>query len=583
MTTENTEKKGLLQRLTRKKTWIVLCAAAVARILISHIIGVVFFPSQICDDVLMLSYAGLGSHFTQPAVHAMSKTMVFPIFLDVVSVSHIPYHFWLSGLYIAAAAVTYLTVKRIFSSEKLALAAYIYILFIPAAFEYWTGLRIYRNAIVLPCVILLFALLLRGIFDIWFPSDTAKEKTPGLLYFLFLGAVFTVNYYIREDGIWLKVVFMAALFAMIAGILFRGKKSKMWRRAGIRLVFCLCSVLVFAVCTVGYKMVNKHFFGVYGIETRTSGEQGGFVQRLFKIDAEGRSSIIWTPAAAIDKAFAASPTLASLPGYRDAVIGCPEAEGDMYAHPVTGERMGWVTKNAMLLTGLFESEAASEAIFAKVNAELDAAFADGTLPKADRIQLLSSSGGFTLSEILELRREMGYGLLSTIWCSGTRIGAQPPNAGERYENREVTEFAAKITRESKLLDYDTTQLSGLQKATNALLSVLNRIYGIVNVLLFALSLFLAFWGLVAFFRRKLSGRSLAYWLCLGVFGCIGLVYLFGISWYSHFIWGNGPVDTGILHFYLPALPGIWFFTYLFAVGGCKHILPRKEKKAKEEQ
>ncbi len=551
--------------------WMILImgGAVILRFVISHILGIVFFSSQVCDDVLMLNYAAIKGHFTEPSLYAMAKTMVFPLFLDVVSISHIPYHFWLAALYTAAALFTFRVVRKIFEKNGLALGAFCYILFMPQAFEYWTGLRIYRNAIVLPLVIILFALLAEGIFSVWFSPK--KKVGPG--YFLITGLVFTINYYVREDGIWLMAVFMTALLAMLLGICYqenRKKETGCLGRIGKRFLIALTSLLVFLGVTTGYKLINHHFFGVYGIETRTSGQQGGFVRRLFTIDAEGRSSIVWTPVSAIDQAFAASPTLKSLSGYREAIVFSPAAGGDMYQYPVTGERMGWLTKDALMAAGLFENEKASEELFAKVNAELDAAFAAGTLKKADRIQLLSSSGGFTLEEIGELKREMAYGFLGTVWLSGTKVGAQAPNVDERLANPEITEYAAKMTREASLTDYETRELTGLQKGLNAVLGVVNRLYGILNVLCFVISLALALIGLVGLFRRQIRGWGLAVWLCLCAFLGIGLVYLFGISWYSHFIWGQGPVDTEILQFYLPALPGIWFFAYLFACGAVSH-------------
>jgi len=39
-----------------------------------------------------------------------------------------------------------------------------------------------------------------------------------------------------------------------------------------------------------YEGVNERAFGVRGMETRMSGQLGGFVERLYWIDAEGRLS-----------------------------------------------------------------------------------------------------------------------------------------------------------------------------------------------------------------------------------------------------------------------------------------------------
>ncbi len=581
--------KGFFKKLMRPLP-AAMILAALLRIVLSRTLGSTFLSHEVCDDVLMLSYSALRSHFLEPQIYSMAKTMVFPLFLDVVHVSHVSYNIWLSLLYIAASLTLFYAVKRVFKSRALAAFAYFYFLFIPLAFDWWSGLRIYRNAIIPPFVTAFFSLSVLAVWRAWFPEDAeaaGNGKRRGLknvFFYLLLGLVMTLTYYIREDGIWI----LACLLVFL-GFAFIGTLVKGWKRIGkgktlLRAGTVLLPLVLFVLCTHVYKSVNQHFFGVYGIETRTAGEQGGFVQRLFRIDSPERTSEIWTPADVIDKAFEASPTLRSAEGYRDAIIQSEVAKGDMYAHPITGERMGWLTKDALLSSGNFVDEPTSEAFFRQVNLELDEAFADGTLKEADRIQLLSSSGGFTKEEILDLAREMEYGFRGTVLEQGYYIGAQPPNLDERLKAKEVSDFAAFVTREPSIADYETRYLTKAQETLNKVLNGWFPAFGVMNAVLFGLGLIAAVWAFIRLFRKgkKDLTRELFDWLGTCAFFGIGTVYLFGISWYSHFIWGSGPVNTEIFNFYLIALPCIWMFCYLFGLrtlaGILRGILDRRAAK-----
>lgn len=545
--------------------YIFMLSGALVRILLSHYLGNIFMADQLFDDVLLFSYSAVRSHFMEPTVLSMAKTMVFPLFLDLVAVSGIPYDICLSGLYIFASLTLFLVLRKVFRKETPAIFGYFYFLFIPTAFDAWCGLRIYRNAIFPPMTLIFFSLLIYAVFIAWRPEKLNVVRS--LLFELFLGIVFSVNYYIREDGIWLLVCLTVFQAAALSGILFRKDRETCLSAAVKKALLLALPLVVFFGATHFSKKVNEHFFGAYEIETRTSGEQGKFAENLYRMDSDGRSASVWTPTDVIDRAFEVSETLRSVPGLHDAILHCADADGDMYAHPITGDRIQWVLKEAMLQTGAFESEGVSEALFRRVNEELEAAYKDGRLKESDRIQLLPSSGGFTIDEILGLRREMWYGFKGCVMMTGGLPGLQTPNAAERQANASATDFAARVTNDERLLDIEKTALTEAELKVNQVLSVLCKIYGVISLCLFSLAVIAAVWGFVRLFRKEEKNlrRELLLWLGLCAFLGIGVVYLFGISWFTHFIWGDGPVNTVILNFYLAALPVLWLISDLFAM------------------
>ena len=547
---------------------LVLIAGAALRIVISEILGSVFLSGENMDDVLLLSYAALRSHFLEPNVYALCKTLVFPVFLDIVHYSHLSYHLCLALLYILSALVLYCSCQRIFKKTWLSLAAYLYFLFIPLAFDYWCGLRVYRNAIIPPVLTVLFSMLVLSVYRSWFEQNEGKKAlVRDLLFYLALGFVFFTAYYIREDGIWILACVFVFLLAAAFGCLLQLKGRE--KKAGglLRTAFVLLPFLVFFAGTAGYKAVNRHFFGVAEIETRMDGEQGKFFRLLFRIDSEERSSVIWLPADVLDQAYGVSETLQTAPELREGLVHHENVEYDLYENPVPGEGLTWLMKNVLVTSGFYQGEAQTEAFFRKVNAELEAAFSDGRLKEAKRIQILGSSGGFTKEEIFELTREMRAGLEGTVLEKGYLIGAYPTNLSERLENRSVSEFAANICNEPEFADFTTEGFRKGQEKLDRILRVYFPVMGAVNAVLFVSGIAAVFAGFIRLFKKRGEElkKEIIHWLGISAFYGIGFVYLFGISWYSHFIWGSGEINTVILNFYLIALPVIWMFGYLLSI------------------
>ena len=196
------------------KANLIFILAVILRILFGMALGIWFPATEQCDDVLMLEYASIRTHFTQPNLFSMVKYMAYPLFLDVVRISHLPYAFFTGLLWSFAALSARQVFKafdpfRLLSSEKagkfLEYGIFFYTLFLPIAFEQEGGLRMYRNGIIAPLTILFLAFLLLNLVRLF----RGREGKKVMIFLpLALGVIFTYTYYIKEDGIWFLAVLL---------------------------------------------------------------------------------------------------------------------------------------------------------------------------------------------------------------------------------------------------------------------------------------------------------------------------------------------------------------------------------------
>lgn len=539
---------------------IVMAVFAGARIAVSMTEGVWFAANQLMDDVLMVEYAFPKTHFLNPNVNSLVKSMGYPLFLDVVSVSRVRYSIWMGVLWVLAALFVYKLMKNVQNSRIPALLAYVYVLFLPVGLEDSCGFRLYRNGIVDPFVIMLFSLTLMFMHEALFDRPSLTRQL--LACQIVAGLLLTFTCYIKEDGIWILACEAAAALITIVIAVIRYTGEKRGERAFSLAVLCLIPFLIFGGGTAAYRKVNEHYFGVSAIETRTSGEIGGFISRLYRINAASRTSVYWIPASAIERAFEVSETLAEHPELEEFILK-ETVYGDITKKGVRGDDLGWGLRHALTGTGLWTTEKEVSDFFAEVNRELDEAFRDGSLKKSTRISLLPSAGSYSWPEIWDLKREITAGYMGAVVQKGYYPGIRDRRYAEAVSYADATEAAKKLTHEKYLGSYEERALTEDQQDLQPILSDVFYAYGVLNVLLLILSLFAAIACIIRFFagRNRKNTRELFFGLSAFCFLGISLVYMFGISWFSHFIWGDGEIDRTILNYYACALPAILMFAY----------------------
>ena len=528
----------MLEKLSRndKIFWIAALILLAFRIFFGRFVGIWFKPRAYHDDALMVRYADFHSHFIQqelPFYDSMLKDMGYPVFLNLVHFSGLQYSDVVSILWFFAALTSVILFRKLTDSDslKISLAIFAFVLFAPCAFDLWCGTRLYRNNVLAPFYFLnLNALAI--LFVMHFRNLHLSTKIFLPLQILF-GLIFTITYYLKEDGVWLMAV---ALFVFVLCTLKFFLQSELTlQNKFVHTLILFLPLFIFYGGTVIHKEANLKYFGVYETNTRTAGEGGKFVALIYKIKSENRDWAHWAPADALQKAFEASATLRADKKMQDLFMHSEWFKHDIVANPIHGDFLTWVTNKAISESGYFKTAAESESYFKKINTELEAAFADGTLPREDKIQLVSSVGGRSIEEIFTLKRPMLYIYNMHVFLYHYKPGVTT----ERLIEGKVEKQAVTLTNTD--LYHGKTEEE--KESRNRILKILFKIYMGVQGLLFVLALLGIFRGVIDIFRRKLkfSDEKFLILIVAGGFFILSLVYAFAIAWFSQ--WLGSRSDT----------------------------------------
>ena len=541
-----------------KKSWItigtmgLMVLFCVLRIILGNLMGIIFDPDASVDDALLVQYAYLPTHFHVPWAYSLVKTMSFPLFLDAVYVLGISYQTGMALLYFASALLFFFLVRKISGKQWAALLVFIYILFLPAGFEYSYSFRLYRNGLIVPAVLLVAGLSLHALFDIIIRKEYTKKQ---LLEVVLLGIASVFAIYIKEDGAWITAVLLFVCALLTGFSVWRGIQEKKTNKAwAFSLLIALIPCLLFGFSTLGYKAVNKHYFGVAEIETRNSGELGRFVSLVYEIESENRDASVWAPTDVVEKAFEASPTLAGLPGFRESVWHSVYFS-DIDEAPITGDFLTWVVRWALTENDLFTTEKEVDELFGKINAELEAAFRNGTLQKDTRFRPFSASAGKTTEEVLRLVPRTFKAVRLSVTLQNYLPGGEPPESKLRDENRGLMEFAAMLTHTGEIL---TDEQLFTRRLAVGCIRILFVVYRWINILFFVIAAgnFIALTALLI--RKPEFRKKEALFLQGSVFSTAGimLLYAFCICWFASFLEGDYSIQ-----FYTPAIPSLLAVIY----------------------
>lgn len=581
-------KKRFLGFLKKNYIYIIMILLVVARLWLGRAMGGWFGTSETYDDVAMLR--GLDpSRFTNPTNLTLIKDLSFSLFLGFSAVTGLPYTIVLSVFWAVTAYVVWLLVGKVTKNKWARLFAFAYVLFLPIAFTSWGGLRIYRNAIIAPAIILTFSLLLLGLINV-----VREEKLKKTVWVAVIaGLVFAFSYYLKEDGIWMMACLAVLLIAEFVVVLCKARKNRDewgWKKIARWGLVCLIPFFIWFAWTNVYKGVNHAFFGVYETNTRTKGELGKFVEKIYKIDSPNRTKYVWAPLDAIEKAFEVSPTLGAHPELLEEIKTTGFQPGGLEKNPIGRDFLTWIMRSELLDAGLWTSELGVSDMFKQINTELDEAFKNGTLKKAEgRIQLLASTGGYTWEEIKssDILEQVGMSLEDSIWFTRYEIGFGETEV-EYGTKRGKTDYTL-INRVLHMTnDVNMVEKPGRQTA-KTIVKVTMWFYRIINVILVVVMLGSYIYYVVMMIknRKKLKKYVRENRVALScaavsfIFLGVTLVYSFATAWF--FINPAGH-PTGITFvFYNVGVPGLFTMALLPAtVGVTLTIKARKRKGAKYE-
>ena len=530
-----------------------------------------FVLNTIHDDVLLISYSDIFTHFTSWNILSLAKTMTYPLFLYFVNITGLPYRLWLSLLWIFGGLIlTYGANKYITSNKIFLLFSYLFIIFLPIAFDSWGGTRIYRNSILAPFAILflstLFVFINKSIFE--------DEKNKSIIFWgILLGLLFTLNYYIKEDGIMnIPIFLISILFILIYKIInvIKIKKNHKYKDITKIIIICLIPLLIFGVSTIAYKEVNNHYFGVSEINTRTEGELGEFWKNLLKIEDENKSTRYWVPASTIIKAWEASPTLKSQPNLLNNILHSPWAGGDLIKNPIPGDHVAWSLRDALLASNLFNNEKQTNDFFKDVNNELDEAFANGSLKVSDKIFITSSANGKKFDEIKGMKLYIMEAIKTSIFYNNVSILDFPIKGTSQHIVNNNTTNTEDILNDDLLSENEVKNDFFTEKFPLILMKSDLTIYKIISYLIVLFSAIGFIISITYQIKNKFKDIHLNIFLgfellLLGTY----LVEIFAISWFTSWL------DIIYLFYYIVPCYGIIAIFEVLTIGNLIYILNTK--------
>ena len=546
--------------------YIPLCILTAARIVLGVMLGIWYPVAQTWDDQLMVFYMALGAHFKSPVYYSLVKDMGWPVLVNLFSKTGLPYAAFTGIMWFFAALAVLILLKKLFKGNKVIMTVgYIYVLFMPQAFDIWCGTRFYRNSLIAPFVIISFVFMIQSVLK---ARENGRSK---VLNALFSGIFISLTYYMKEDGMWILACLLAASLIGIGYSLYGRRLKDTWAEIFKNICVLLIPFVVFFAVDLGYRAINYKYFGVFDINTRTESEYASFCNKVYSIESPDRSLRVWAPYDAIEKAFKASPTLSEHMNLLTAIRTNPGYDYDIIKNPIPGDLFGWVLRYSIDAEGMYTSEAYIKDLFKQVNKELDEAFKSGALKKEKGvIRPFDATGGYTKDEVKSVFQTMCESFNGSILLKGYTAGIMEISAEEINEHRYSVEGAVYYSNTPYLSDYSSQKI--LTAKVNPVINVIFFIYKYINIAICLLSCGIILFEVVKFFAGLKSARSyfdrnykiFFSMMTAFIFAGVAFCYAFSISWFSSFIFTDG-INMTILNFYNIALPGILLFAYTFAI------------------
>lgn len=515
--------------------------AATARVWLGSMAGVWYPQDQGYDDALIFHYSNLASYLSGREVvsrDVMLKELGMPLILNIVNISGVSYAIFLSLLWVLCGGLAALLVRRMNRRKRprVEFLTFAFVLFQPIALEHWTGTRLYRNALLTPMYLLVFLFALIILYDL--ADGRASRRREALWCSLPLGIVFSLAYLIKEDGIWLLLSVAALAVMMLCAWVCSLIKKRFARGGAIKALIAICVPFVMLFLSIAaVRQVNYKAFGVYATNARTAGEEGKFVTYVYKAASDDRSLDVWAPADAIEKVFKASETLRNNKALKKAVFRTPWQSGSIKKHPIQGDFLTWVMKDALFDSGTVATKREAEQYMRKVNRELEAAFADGAL-EADRgFRLTGSMAGISGSDIPSLLNGTLTGYKNML---STRLYS--PGAAVQINDKDDTQYAS-IMANQDLNTVGTEDATRYRKyevvIANGIIGVFFHAHDYIQPVLLALgclALVFAVCDIIQSIKRRIPdiSRFARSWLIL-YFAALSFVYLFMIAWFTYFL------------------------------------------------
>lgn len=550
----------------QKQFILIIIFFSIIRIYMGQFLNNWLFVPSPYDDMLLINHSNLYTHFMEWNIQSLTKNMVYPLLINLVNITGISYKLTISLIWILSGLLAVFGINRFISKNKIILIlTYLFIIFLPIAFDSMGGTRIYRNSILAP-----FAIISLITLYIFINTATGKDKNNKkiLLWGIISGLFFTLNFYIKEDGIIFLPIFLTCIIVTLAYNLLNGIKNRAaWKKSTKIIILTIIPLLLFGASTLCYKEVNNHYFGINEINDRTEGEFAEFWHNLLIIEDNEKSTKLWVGTSTLNQAWSASPTLQKHPELLNDILHNGWVNESLEKTPLAGDLISWSIRDSMHNVGLFDSEKENSNFLKQVNDELKMAFENGTLKKTDKIFISSSANGKSTNEIIGMKLYIIEAIKSSIFYTYISNDIVRDNASSHVTDNNVIKLVEHTLNDDLINTNETTGDLFKEIIPKELVNIDIVIYQIISYFIVLLSA-LSFAGLIIFqmknhFKSKDMNTLLGFEiLVLGTY----LVQIFGISWFCSWL------DLNTLYFYITPCHGVFAVFEILSISGGYVIL-----------
>lgn len=526
---------------------MALVIATIFRAMMSFTLHMWYAWNQTSDDQLLMSYS-FHEHFAADNALSLAKNPGYGYWIALCSKLGLIPDLCNFLVWLIAAAMMSAAMWHVFHKAWLSIAAYLYVLWNPLAFENWLGTRIYRNSLFVPMFFILLAMLV--LYMTWFESALRGEKTDQgksavhtIVIFVVIeiatGLLFAFLYILKEDSAWMIPMFLFCIgYAAFTAI-------RNFSKADMQCVVAILALFPLLVACAGIECarnVNYHYFGVRMLNTRTEGELDGFLRRVYSIDnSEQSAGRVWAPMSSFEKAVGVSPTLRKNPEFLKKFKTSGFVEGKGADYVIRGDLVAWQLRIAVSQSIGWSSEQDVQRYFTQVNKDLDRAFQQKRLHKSKKIMMLSSVVPRSSEEISALIKPTFVS-----WTWGIDIASQFNTTKNR--NQSVDSYA-KTNPPQRLVGYLRSGLNQLHidasspnpeyfrfftfKDAQKVATIMAKAYTLFNSATLAMIICLLGFRII---RRKWRNAVKKNLLVLALLLVLyPLAYCFSVNWFAEYV------------------------------------------------
>jgi len=500
----------------------------------------------------------------------LSKGISYSLFLVLGNKLHISYGVMLSFFNIFASTTAVISLRPLVKNKWVLLSIYTFFLYSPVTFTSEYSTKIYRNAIVVPCVLLLISFLIGLYFR---RKDGLKTFIP---WSLGLSVTFPFYWYIREDSIWLLPLLSVGLF-IIAGAVLLDKiqnfrleslisQNIFSRQKVTKLFLCILPFLMLIISTKILERINETYYGVSEVNDRTQGTFGKVSKQLIRLDdgsdLNKKNSTIWISKSMLKKAESVSQTLNSISKNIDWIYnGSPWSNG---RDEIAGDIIFWALRDAASQSGYYKNANETEKFWQKVHSELAEAYKNGDIKKKKEIYLTSTGDGKLVKDLSLvgdfMKTGFDYNVFYTNYAQGYDVMVAPKTEVVSAEKLLNLSFK-NVWSETNNNTSKTKELSEIAKTSNIVIKFYQSL--VPFILIISISGFI-----VVLFESMFSKEQSAIFrsillLIVGLFMTY-IVFLIGVSWFCS--WGPSAKNTFMMTYTGAGVPVIQWIEILAFVG-----------------